>query len=198
MDAMLRDVPEEFETARLTVRVPRAGDGEEAHAAIVESAERLRVWIPWAKPSNTVEEEEVLIRQRRVDFLKREELHFYMFLKGQDRLVGMTALHSIDWEVPRFEIGYWIRTCYEGQGYVKEVVEGLTQFAFDLGARRIEIRADSRNERSWRVAERAGYCLDGILHNYRRDVDGVLSDERIYSRVRMDPQSLPQQEAGLR
>ncbi len=70
-----------------------------------------------------------------------------------------------------------------------EVVEGLTQFAFDLGARRIDIEADCRNERSWRVAERAGYSLDAILHNYSRDVDGALSDVRIYSRVGMDPPS---------
>ncbi len=188
MEAILRDIPEEFETERLTVRAPRAGDGEQAHTAIVESAERLRVQIPWAKPSITVEEEEVLARQRRIEFLERKQLNFYMFLKGRNIMVGMSALHSIDWEVPRFEIGYWIRTGYEGQGYVKETAEGLTKFAFDLGARRIEIRTDSRNERSWRVAERAGYCLDGVLRNYDRDVDGILVDLRIYSKVRMDGQ----------
>ncbi len=62
----------------------------------------------------------------------------------------------------------------------------MTQFAFNLGARRIEIRTDCRNERSWRVAERAGYTLDGIFHNHTRDVDGVLCDDRIYSLCRPD------------
>jgi RimJ/RimL family protein N-acetyltransferase len=189
MDPILQDVPEEFETARLTVRAPRAGDGAEAHAAIVESAERLRVWIPWAKASMTVEEEEVRARERRIQFLKREELHFYMFLKGQDRLVGMCALHSMDWAVPRFEIGYWVRTCFEGQGYVQETVEGLTQLAFALGARRVEITTDPRNERSWRVAERAGFSLEGVLHNYERDVDGVLGDLRVYVKLRSDEEA---------
>src|SRR5512140_3129242 len=93
VEPILREIPEEFETRRLTVRCPRAGDGAEAHAAIVESAERLRVWIPWAKPGMTVDEEEIRTRQRRIEFLERKELHFYMFLKGQDRLVGMSALH---------------------------------------------------------------------------------------------------------
>src|SRR5512135_2175463 len=102
MQSTVPDVPESFETPRLLVRLPREGDGEEAHAAIVESAERLRVWIPWAKPSNTVEQEETNIRQIRTDFLKREELHFFMFLKDRNTLVGMCALHDIDWEVPRF------------------------------------------------------------------------------------------------
>lgn len=188
MEPILRDIPEEFETRRLTVRCPRAGDGAEAHAAIVESAERLRVWIPWAKPWMTVDEEEIRTRQRRIEFLERKELHFYMFLKGQDRLVGMSALHSIEWDVPRFEIGYWVRTCFEGQGYVQETVEGLTQLAFALGARRVEITTDPRNERSWRVAERAGYSLEAVLHNYERDVDGILTDLRVYIKVRSDEQ----------
>ncbi len=189
MDPILIDVPEEFETARLIVRAPRAGDGAEAHAAIVDSAERLRLWIPSAKPTMTVQEEEARARQRRSDFLTRNELHFYMFLKGQNTLVGMSALHSIDWDVPRFEIGYWVRTGYEGQGYVTETVDGLTKYAFKLGARRVEITVDSRNERSWRVAERAGFCLEGVLHNYERDVDGVLGDLRVYVKLRSDEQA---------
>ncbi len=186
MDPILIDVPEQFETARLTVRAPRAGDGEEAHAAIVDSAERLRIWIPWAKPTMTVQEEEARARQRRIQFLNREELHFYMFLKGQNTLVGMCALHSMDWDVPRFEIGYWVRTGYEGQGYVTETVEGLTEYAWKLGARRIEITVDSRNERSWRVAERAGYSLECVLHNYERAADGILGDLRVYTKLRSD------------
>ena len=190
MDPLLLNVPEEFETARLTVRAPRAGDGKEAHAAIVESAERLRVWIPWAKPSMPVEEEEARSRQRRIEFLQRTELHFYMFLKGQNTLVGMSALHSIDWDVPRFEIGYWVRTRFEGQGFVRETVEGLTQYAFALGARRVEICVDARNERSWRVAEGAGYCLEAVLHNYERAGDGVLGDIRVYARLRSDEEAL--------
>ncbi len=189
MQPIVREVPEEFETTRLTARAPREGDGQEAHAAIVESAERLQMWIPWATASLTAEEVEARARQERNNFLKREELHFYMFLKGQDTLVGMSVLHSIDWDVPKFEIGYWIRTRFEGQGYATETVEGLTQYAFALGARRVEISVDTRNERSWRVAERAGYCLEGVLHNYERAGDGTLGDLRIYAKLRSDEEA---------
>ena len=184
MKPILRDITEEFETERLIIRSPHPGDGVAAHEAIVESAERLRVWIPWAKPEITVEEEEVLARERYLKYLARDELFFYMFLKDGNIFLGMSALHTIDWDIPRFEIGYWIRMGYEGKGYASETVKGLTQFALQLGALRIEIRTDSRNERSWRVAERAGFILDGILKNNTRDVDGILSETRIYSKVR--------------
>lgn len=187
MAPILRDLPEEFETERLILRAPLPGDGAEAHAAIVESAEHLRLWIPWAKPLITVEEEEVLARQRRVKFLTREGLWFYLFRKETDTLIGMTALHHIDWNVPKFEIGYWVRKCCEGQGYIREALEGLLHLAFEgLGARRIEIHIAPQNERSWRVAERAGFALEGIYRNAYRNGAGELCDERVYAKNKMD------------
>jgi ribosomal-protein-serine acetyltransferase len=90
--------------------------------------------------------------------------------------------------VPKFEIGYWVRTRFEGQGYISEAVVGITQFAFDLlGARCVEIRVDDRNERSWRIPERLGFALEGLLRNEMRDVEGKLCDTRLYAKIRMDP-----------
>ena len=184
MDPILRDVPEEFETERLLLRVPRAGDGAEMHEAIVESADHLRVWVPWAKPDITVDEEEALQRKKRIDFLAREEFYFNIYLKGPGTLVGVIALWNIDWEVPKFEIGYFIRTSLEGQGFATEAVNGITRFAFDqFGALRIQITSPLQNEPSWRVAENAGYTLEGIIRNDYRDVDGNLLDSKYYSKI---------------
>ena len=110
-----------------------------------------------------------------------------LFLKGTDTLVGSSGLHRINWQVPKFEIGYWVRRRFQGKGYISEAVVGITQFAFDvLGARRVEIRVDDRNKRSWRIPERLGFSLEAILQNDERDVDGNLRNTRIYARVKMD------------
>ena len=184
MDPILRDVPEEFETERLLLRAPRAGDGAEMHEAIVESADHLRVWVPWAKPDITVDEEEALQRKKRINFLARDSFFFNIYLKSAGTLVGVIALWNIDWGVPKFEIGYFIRKSLEGQGYATEAVNGITRFAFDqLGALRIQITSPLQNEPSWRVAERAGYTLEGILRNNNRDVDGNLLDSKHYSKI---------------
>lgn len=45
---------------------------------------------------------------------------------------------------------------------------------------------DDRNERSWRVAERCGFQLEGTLRNSARTVDGQLRDTRVYAKVRGD------------
>jgi RimJ/RimL family protein N-acetyltransferase len=188
MNPVLLDLPEEFVTERLALRFPRPGDGTAIQAAYVEAGDHIYKWVPWANPKLTVEEVEETARKRLAKVLTRELFWFHMYLKGTSTLVGETALHHVEWEVPKCQIGYYVRPCFEGQGYAGEAVRWITRFAFDcLSAQRIEIWCDSRNERSWRVAERAGFTLEGIMHKYTRNkVDGTLTDLRVYANIRTD------------
>jgi RimJ/RimL family protein N-acetyltransferase len=184
MKPILLDFPDSFETERLTIRSPMLGDGAELQAAVAETIEDLRPWMPWADHVPTVEEDEELVRKGRARFLTREDLWLLLFLKGTHSLVGGSGLHRMDWSVPSFEIGYWVRRRFAGQGYITEAVRGITRFAFEtLGARRLEIRCDARNERSQGVAERAGYVLEATLRNHAVAADGSLRDTLIFARL---------------
>jgi RimJ/RimL family protein N-acetyltransferase len=112
-----------------------------------------------------------------------------MFLREQPTVaVGATGLHRMDWSVPRFEIGYWIRRSFEGKGYVSEAVRALTRLAFEaLGAERVEIHCGHRNLHSQRVAERCGFVLEGRLRNHRREATGELRDTLVYALLPSDP-----------
>lgn len=108
-----------------------------------------------------------------------------LFLKDSGLLVGSSGVHSIDWTVPKCEIGYWVRTSCAGQGFVTEAVKAITTFAFaNLGMRRVEAFPDDENKSSWLVCERAGYMLEGIMRNDRVDPNGVLRNTRVYASVR--------------
>ena len=184
MNPILLDIPESFETDRLLIRCPRPGDGAEVNAAIRESVDDLRPWMPWVNPIPTAEQTEERQRRARAEFLQRSDLPLNLYLKGSLAFVGGSGLHRMDWTVPRFEIGYWCRTRFQGCGYVTEAVAGITRFAFEtLAANRVEIRCDVRNARSRGVAERCGYTLEGTLRNNGRRVDGSLRDTHIYSLV---------------
>lgn len=187
MKPILRDFPEQFETSRLLIRAPRFGDGEKVRAAVEESFENLRPWMPWAQTIPTIEDEEEFMRAERLKFLARENLMLLLVLKGTDTLVGCSGLHGIDWQVPKFEIGYWIRKKFEGQGYMSEAVDAITRFAFHvLSAERVEIRVDDNNSKSWRIPERLGFVFEGTLRNDARDVQGNLRDTRLYAQIRSD------------
>ncbi|MGL4610186.1 MAG: GNAT family N-acetyltransferase [Trueperaceae bacterium] len=102
--------------------------------------------------------------------------------KATGRLIGNSGLHRIDWETPKFEIGYWCRTSETGKGYVTEIVRGLAKLCFEkLNAARIEIRCDDLNVKSYSVAERCGFSLEGVLKNDERNSKGELRSTRIYA-----------------
>ncbi len=185
-DPILLDFPYSFETERLTIRGSLPGDGPEVYKAVVESLEELREWMPWAVETHDEEWYEIWSRKGQLEFLSRENLRMVLLLKGTNTIVGSSGLHEIDWVVPKFEIGYWVRTSFAGQGLITEAVNGITDFAFDvLEGRRIEIHCDALNERSAAVARRAGYELEAISrHEDRHHLTGALRDTLIFSKIR--------------
>lgn len=185
MDPILLDFPDSFETKRLLIRAPRPGDGAEVNAAICESLDRLRPWMPWAQTAPPEEETEANIRKACARWRERADLRLHLYLKATAEFLGGSGLHRIDWSVPKFEIGYWIRTKFEGQGLMSEAVDAITDFAFEtLGARRVEIRGDPRNLRSAAIPERLGFTQEALLRNFTRDVDGNLRDTNLFVKIR--------------
>jgi len=186
LEPVLRDFPDSFETERLTIRCPLPGDGPELNAAVIESWDSLREWMPWAAQKQpTIEESEANIRIAHTRFLAREDLRLSLFLKGTGIMVGGSGLHRMNWEVPSFEIGYWVRTRFAGQGYITEAVAGITDFAIqELVARRIEIRCDALNERSAAIPRRLGYTLEATFRNHdRHHLTGQLRDTLIFAKI---------------
>ena len=174
---ILRDFPDHFESARILLRAPRQGDGAVANIAIRESVEELKLWMPWAQAAPTVEDTETVYRRGASEWLTRTNLPLLLFRKSDGLFLGGSGLHRMNWAVPSFEIGYWLRTSMTGQGYMTEAVIALTQFSMEvLGANRMEIRCDARNERSAAVARRSGYTLESHMHHNDRDVNGELCD----------------------
>ncbi|MCP5095424.1 MAG: GNAT family N-acetyltransferase [Chloroflexi bacterium] len=186
MDPILRDFPYQFETERLLIRGPLPGDGAAVAAAIADSIEELRPWMPWATAVPTAEESEIRTRKKQLEFLARKDLLLLIFEKESNILVGSSGLHQIDWRVPVMEIGYWVRTQYGGSGYITEAVAGITTYAFDeIGARRVEIRCDALNVRSAAVPQRLGFVHEGTLRNEAKDhISGKLRDTMIFAKIK--------------
>lgn len=189
MEPLLIEVPGEFRTARLVLRTPRAGDGVTILPAVRESLAELKVWMPWATDNYGSDDAELWCRRSAANFLTREVLAFLIFLEDGEH-VGNTSLFNINWDVPRFEIGYWLATRHWGRGIMTEAVGALFTLACEtLGAARVEIRCEAGNERSSRVAERCGFQLEGVLRRDKRGTDGTLRDMRVYARLRDESMS---------
>ncbi|MCM3690531.1 GNAT family N-acetyltransferase [Neobacillus niacini] len=164
MKPSLKEFPEEFTTERLLIRKPLPGDGKAVYEAIQASLNELKPWMPWAHMNQTEQDVEANIRNSIAKFITREDLRLHLFNKETGEFIGSSGLHRINWDIPKFEIGYWIDTRFSGRGYISESTDAITKFAFaELNAKRVEIRCDSKNIKSRVIPEKLGFTLEGIL-----------------------------------
>lgn len=73
-----------------------------------------------------------------------------------------------------YEIGFWAVKEHRGQGFMAEAVTAVARWAFtDLGAVRLEWRAEVGNAGSRAVAEKTGFQIEGLLRASLHRADGV-------------------------
>lgn len=177
-------LPEALETDRLHIRVARPGDGAVFNEAILESRSALAPWLSWVTPAPTQAQSEASCRRAQARYLLNEDLMVLCFLKDGGTLVGGSGLHNANWTLRQFEVGYWGRTRFGGQGLMTEAVRALSDHALQrLGAHRVFLTVDEANRLSWRLAERAGFTLEGTLRNERFNLAGGLRHTRVYARI---------------
>lgn len=185
MKPILLDFPEEFYTERLLIRKPIPGDGKVVFEAMQASINELKPWMPWAHRDQSEQDVEANMREAHAKFLTRKDLRFHLFNRETGEFIGSSGLHRIKWEVPKFEIGYWVDTRFSGKGYITEATKAITDFAFrELKAKRVEIQCDTRNTKSRAIPEKLGFTLEGILKNDGISADGKeLRDTCIFAKV---------------
>ena len=173
-----------LETERLRLRSPSVTHARQLNQAICTSLQTLQPWMHWAQTAPTQEDSLASCRKAEGEFRDGIDFRIHIFTKSDEQLIGCTGLHSVEWEIPKFEIGYWVRQSAAGKGYITEAVSALTAFCFaELKANRVEIMASTENKKSCKVAERAGFQFEGTLRNFARHVDGSLRSTNVYARI---------------
>ena len=148
-----------------------------------ESCTEVFRWLPWCHPQYSMAEAEEWIRSRPP--LAAEGREYSFAIVGEDgRFLGGCGLNQIN-RIHRFaNLGYWVRTSATGRGVATTAVRQVADFAFqDTDLVRLEIVCAVGNERSQRVAERAGAIREGVLR-HRLLVHGQPVDAVMYGLVR--------------
>jgi ribosomal-protein-serine acetyltransferase len=182
LEPILIDLPAELVGERVLVRSYQPGDGQAVWEAIQESRERLTPWFPWIEKHQGPADSEAFARRSAGRWLLREDLIAGIWERETGFFLGSTGLHPHGWDIPAFEIGYWLRTSAEGRGCASEAVRLLLTLAFEtFEAERVYIRCDTRNERSAAVARRVGMVQEGLFRCDNRDPTGALRDTLYFS-----------------
>lgn len=102
-------------------------------------------------------------------------------------LLGSVSLFHIDQDQREAEIGYWVTPSARGRGLANRAVRLAAGFAFGtLQIRRIVLYHAVENVASCRVANAAGFQLEGTMRESHRYGDGAYHDEHIHGRLAAD------------
>jgi len=174
---LLLDIPDQFTGERVLLRGWQDADTDALYTAIRESAAHIGEWLPWPKEHQTTDDTLAFIRQSRAQWVLREGFGMGIFARDSGQVLGSVGLKPYRWDVPSFEIGYWLHQSAEGHGYMSESVRLIVAYCFEtLAAERLEIRCDARNNRSRAVPERLGFTCEGTHRNDQRGTDGTIRD----------------------
>lgn len=132
-------------------------------SCVEKDRNRLGQFLPWVPFVKTVEDELNYIKHTHKCWDEGTLFDYGIFRKDNDIYMGNIGLHSIEWDKDCCEIGYWILSDFEGQGYMSEALRILEGHVFELGFHRIEVRCSSVNQRSASVPIACGYLFDGVL-----------------------------------
>jgi RimJ/RimL family protein N-acetyltransferase len=148
-------------------------------------------WLPWRRPT-TEDELAALLDDERTGAYPYAQLE-----AAGGRAVGITTYRDVDERHRTLEIGgTWIGRPWWRTAINTEAKLLFLGHAFDtLGANRVAIKTDIRNERSQAAIERLGAVREGVVrHQYIRP-DGTLRDTVLYSVI---PEEWPAVRAHLR
>lgn len=187
------DLPDQLDGQRVIARRYADEDAAALHAAIEISRAHLAPWLPGFDRERSIDEIRESIRRSQAQWAQRESFSMGLFLHDCT-LIGDLRLRPTNWQIPAFDIAYWLRPDALGHGYIREAVWLLTSVAFDrLHARRVAISCEPRNERSTNVPQRLGYQLEGRLRNSVIGPDGQPCDLLVYA---LTPEDYAQARAG--
>jgi len=174
-------LPEVLESERLVLRPWRPDDAAALRAALAESVDHLRPWIPWAtSEAPTLEQAASLLTGWIAQREAGENFIYAVFDRAEDRLVGGIGLYARVGP-DALEVGYWIRRSDAGRGLATEATRALTRAGFGVpGVVRLEIHTDPQNLASRRVPEKLGYELTSVREGAYRTPGGDRRDTAVY------------------
>jgi RimJ/RimL family protein N-acetyltransferase len=160
---LLWEFPGSLETDRLIVRKYEKGDGEDYFALFERNNNRkeLKEHVDEANSVRTEEQAEIRIREHEAEWIGRKRLVLGIWLKETGECIGQIWIEPDKWEVPSFELGYFIDSGYQRRGCALEASIRSLKFLFeDLQAHKVIIITQDTNEKSWKLAERLGFVKE--------------------------------------
>ena len=159
----------------------KPSNAAELHLLISQNRKRLIRYFPLTV-SKTKTEKDTHSFLESMELLRNEKMEYLMgnFIDGH--LVGLFFVKTIDWRVPKCELAYFIDKRFEGKGLASIFMKKTLDFCFEqLNMHKIFLLIGAENTRSRKLAENAGFFLEGLQRQDYRTGEGELVDLANYA-----------------
>lgn len=177
-----------IETARMLLRLPMHSDYTDWARLREESQAFLTPWEPaWSADH--------LSRKsftNRVYWAQRAEsagtaVPFFLIRQQDARVLGAITLDNIRrGPAQAATLGYWVGARYARQGYMREALQAVVDYAFGvLDLSRLEAACLPENAASRGVLEKVGFKYEGVAQSYLQ-INGRWRNHVLYANLRYD------------
>jgi RimJ/RimL family protein N-acetyltransferase len=182
-------IPTRLETNRLILRRYAPGDGQMYYHAGQRNRQHLQQFESGnvILSAKTPEEAETIIQELHTAWNSRDTFFMGAFDKKTLNFVAQVYIGVVNWDLPEFEVGYFVDVDHQRKGYMTEAVKVALDFIFrDLKAWRVCLHTRDTNLPSQKIAERCGFSLEGHIRENKRDPDGSISGDLYYGLLRSE------------
>ncbi|MFE2552348.1 GNAT family N-acetyltransferase [Streptomyces sp. NPDC059355] len=152
--------PTTLNTARLSLRPFVPADEEEVYTAVQDP--EIQRWTMVPSPYSREHARGFVLETVPAGWREDTAYSFAVRLGADGPLVAAVGVHVRG--QGSYEIGYWAAKEHRGRGYMAEAVAAVSRWAFtEVGAVRLEWRAEVGNTGSRAVAEKTGFRFEGVL-----------------------------------
>lgn len=156
----------ELSDGTITLRPHTKKDAENVYAAVRESLNELKPWLPFAHDYYTIAESREWIKQCPKQWKAGFAFNFAITTTVDGAFLGGCGLNDINGRDRRANLGYWVRTSAIGRGIAPSATRLLARWGFEiLKLKRIEIVVNTANTKSLRVAEKVGAFREGVMRS---------------------------------
>lgn len=121
------------------------------------------------------------------DFLKKKMIFLGIYLKSEDKLIGLGEVFDIDKKTSQVTFGYTLNRAYWGRGYATQYSKCLMDYLFNtIGINRLQAFVMPENIKSLEVLRRCHFTEEGTIRQGHFWKDKGAVDLTVFSVLKSD------------
>ncbi|MEM9921601.1 MAG: GNAT family N-acetyltransferase, partial [Bacteroidota bacterium] len=151
-------MPTRIHTERLLLKALTKSDAEAFYGMIKEDPTWLQESFPMmVRVCTDTGRTAGFLHQKSLQWAQNMQFAFGVYLRESNQLIGYISIKTIDWNIPKCEVGYFVRRKFAGNGYMTESLFRIRDYCLsDLKMIKIFLRIIPSNQGSKKLAAKAG------------------------------------------